>query len=169
VSKKWRIYRRVGPRRLAGGGFPSRPGYVPGPPGDPAPGPPRPRPPCAPAPGPPGLVRLGALAQQLLVERFAPACVLINRKCEILYFAGTTQDYLVQPTGVATQDLMSRLRDGLSTKLRGAIRKAIRDGERPVVIASVRRGDVWHRAQVAVERLAGGGALEGLLLISMVD
>jgi len=156
ISKHWRISRRIGPTRYDKLRLQVMAESASGPR-------------VVPAPRPPTIGRLGALAEQLLLERFAPACVLINRKCEILYFAGPTEDYLLQPTGVATQDLMSRLRDGLSTKLRGAIRKAIRDGERPVVIASVRRGDVWHRAQVAVERLAGGGALEGLLLISMVD
>jgi hypothetical protein len=37
---------------------------------------------------------------QALVERFVPASVLIDRKGEILYFAGPTQDYLRQPSGV---------------------------------------------------------------------
>ena len=156
VSKHWRIYRRIGPTRYDKVRFPVMDESAFGRGVDP--------PPHA-----PGIGRLGTLAVQLLLERFVPACVLINRKCEIVYFAGPTQDYLVQPTGVPTQDLMSRLRDGLPTKLRGAIRRAIRDGERPVVVASVRRGDVWHRVTVSVEPLAGIGAMEGLLLISFVD
>ena len=133
VSKHWRIYRRIGPTRYDKVRFPVMEESALGRRVDPS-------------PLHPGIGRLGALAQQVLLERFVPACVLINRKYEILYFAGPTQDYLVQPTGVPTQDLMSRLRDGLPTKLRGAIRRAIREGERPVVIAlAVRRGDVWHR------------------------
>jgi two-component system, chemotaxis family, CheB/CheR fusion protein len=157
VSKHWRIYRRVGSTRYDKVRFPVMEESALGRRVDPS-------------PGHPGVGRLGALAEQLLLERFVPACVLINRKSEILYFAGPTQDYLVQPTGVPTQDLMSRLRDGLPTKLRGAIRRAIREGERPVVIAApVRRGDVWHRVKVTVEPLAGIREMEGFLLISFVD
>jgi two-component system, chemotaxis family, CheB/CheR fusion protein len=157
VSKHWRIYRRIGPTRYGKVRFPVMDESAVGRRIDPS-------------PGHLGAGRLGALAQQVLLERFVPACVLINRKHEILYFAGPTQDYLVQPTGVPTQDLMSRLRDGLPTKLRGAVRRAIRESERPVVIAaSVRRGDVWQRVKITVEPLAGIGDMEGLVLISFVD
>jgi two-component system CheB/CheR fusion protein len=156
VSKHWRIYRRIGPTRYDKVRFPVMEESALGR---------RDQSPLHPRSG-----RLGALAQQVLTERFVPACVLINRKYEILYFAGPTEDYLIQPTGVPTEDLMSRLRDGLPTKLRGAIRRVIREGERPVVIAStVRRGDAWHRVKVTVEPLAGIGELEGFLLISFAD
>ena len=157
ISKKWRIYRRVGPRRPAGMQFSAVPEYAPGRPVDPSRGRSDP-------------VRLGALAQQLLIERFVPACVLINRKYEILYFAGTTQDYLVQMSGVPTQDLISRARNGLRTKLRGAVRRAVDDGQRTVVTgAHVQRDDGWHRARITVEPLGRPREAEGLLLVSFVD
>ena len=159
VSKHWRIYRRIGPTRYDKIRFPVMEESALGRRVDPSPG--HPHPPIG---------RLDALAERLLLERFVPACVLINRQHEILYFAGPTQDYLVQPAGVPTQDLMSRLRDGLPTKLRGAIRRAIREGGHPIVIAApVRRGDKWHRVKVTVEPLAGMGEMEGFLLISFVD
>jgi two-component system CheB/CheR fusion protein len=80
------------------------------------------------------------LALRALAERFVPASVLINRKYEILYFAGPTQDYLQQPTGVPTQDLMSRVRGGLEARLRGAIRKAVSDGETVVAVGAASGG-----------------------------
>jgi two-component system CheB/CheR fusion protein len=157
VSKHWRIYRRIGPTQNDKVRFPVMEESALGRRADQSPLHPR-------------SGRLGALVQQVLTERFVPACVLIDRKYEILYFAGPTQDYLIQPTGVPTEDLMSRLRDGLPTKLRGAIRRAIREGERPVVITStVRRGEMWHPVKVTVEPLAGIGELEGFLLISFAD
>jgi two-component system CheB/CheR fusion protein len=129
ASPKGRIYRRVGPTRYDRVQFPPVTESAP-------------RPPVDGGPDPPGAGGLGALARQLLLERFAPACVLINRRYEILYFAGPTHDYLVQPTGVPTQDLMSRVRDGLQTKLRAAIRSVFTDGQRRVVTgAHVRRDD----------------------------
>jgi len=118
----------------------------------------------------PGTGQFGALARQMLLERFAPACVLINRRCEILYFAGPTHDYLVQPTGVPTQDLTSRVRDGLQTKLRAAVRGAFKDGQRRVVAgAHVRREDGWHRVQLTVEPVGMPRETDGVLLVSFVD
>ena len=67
VSKKWRIYRRIGPTRHDRLQFPLAT-------------PPRldrrarARPPSLPTPA-----RLAALAQHLLLERYAPACVIIDR------------------------------------------------------------------------------------------
>src|SRR6185436_5831575 len=157
VSKSWRIHRRIGPTRNDRIQFPLVPDYA------------RARP-TVPATRRPDGGRLGALAQQLFLERFVPACVLINAKSEILYFAGATHDYLVQPTGVPTQDLMSRTRDGLQTKLRNAIRTAVDDGARTVVGgALVRRRDGWHRVRITVEPLGGSRESEGLLLVSFVD
>jgi two-component system CheB/CheR fusion protein len=157
VSRKWRIYRRVGSTRGDWSRFPTRPGLGPAQPAGTSP----PRPDHG---------RLGTVALQALIERFVPASVLINRKHEILYFAGPTEDYLREPTGVPTQNLISRARVGLEIRLRGAIRKAFRDGERTVVNgARVRRNDAWHRVQVTAEPLEGARELEGLLLVSFVD
>ena len=53
--------------------------------------------PAEPAPAPP---KLAELTQHSLLR---PVCawpaVLINRKYEVLYFAGPTERYLVQPAG----------------------------------------------------------------------
>jgi two-component system CheB/CheR fusion protein len=157
VSRKWRIYRRIGPTRPEGVRFPTTRAYAPGLP-------------VVPSARRADAGRVGALALQDLIGRFVPASVLINRKHEILYFAGPTQDYLLQPTGFPTQDLMSRLRPGLEPRLRGAIRNALHAGERTVVTgARVRRGDAWHGVRVTAEPLKEPRELEGLLLVSFVD
>jgi two-component system CheB/CheR fusion protein len=157
VSRKWRIYRRIGPTRHDRVQFAGIAAYTPGPP-------------VVPSPRRPDAGRIGTLALQVLVERFVPASVLINRTNEILYFAGPTQDYLVQPTGAPTQNLISRARPGLETRLRGAIRKAVQDGERTVVTgARVQRGDGWRRVRLTAEPLKGSRDLDGLLLVSFVD
>jgi two-component system CheB/CheR fusion protein len=155
VSKRWRIYRRVGPTRHDRVQFPVVTGST-----------------LLRSwePGHPGTGRIGALARQLLVDRFVPACVLINRRYEILYFAGATQDYLTQPTGVPTQDLLSRAREGLQARLRTAIRGAFDGGKRIVASGTrVRRADAWHRVRIMVEPLGGTRETEGLLLVSFAD
>jgi len=159
VSKKWRIYRRVGPTRPDRVQFP----IVLAPP--PATGRLPEQLPARPSAG-----RLAGVIQHLLLERHAPACVVISRKYEVLFFSGPTHDYLVQPGGPPTQDLMALTRDGVQGKLRNAIRQAI-EQDAPVTLigAHVRRAGAYQRVRVTVEPLKGSRDTEGLLLVSFVD
>ena len=68
--------------------------------------------------------KIGGLAQQALLETYAPASVLINVRNEGLYFFGPTDRYLKVATGEASRDIMAMARDGLRTRLRAAIRQA---------------------------------------------
>ncbi len=157
LSSKAHLYRRVGPTRYDRVQFPTRAES----------GSTRPVDRGAHAPG---ARQFGALARQLLLDRFAPACVLIDRRCEILFFAGATHDYLHQPAGVPTWSLMPRLRNGLQAKLRTAINGVLADGQRRIVAgAHVRRSDGWHRVQLTVEPVPMARDTDGLLLVSFVD
>ena len=122
-------------------------------------------------PSPPNPARLATLAQHLLLQRYAPACVIINRAGEILYFHGRTDDYLVQPSGLPTQDLIAQARSGLRTKLRGAVQEAIRDNQRVILPGvQVRRGNAFPRVKITVEPLnATNTETEGLWLVSLED
>jgi len=72
---------------------------------------------------------LGDLSQRLLLETYAPASVLINRKQEGLYYFGPTDRYLRTAAGEASRDVIAMAREGLPGKLRAAIRRA--NQERP--------------------------------------
>ncbi len=158
VSPKWRIYRRIGRTPHDTLQFPvvaSTMARVV-----------RARTASQPTPG-----RLAALAQQLLLQRYAPACVLINRSGEILYFHGRTDAYLAQPSGLPTRDLIAQARGGLRTKLRGAVHAAIRDHQR-VVLPDIpmRRGDAVARVKITVEPLnTTTMEVEGLWVVSLED
>ena len=65
--------------------------------------------------------RLGELVQRRLLQDYAPASVLINRQCQILYFYGPTDRYLRQPTGTPTGDLIAMAREPLRTRLRATV------------------------------------------------
>jgi chemotaxis methyl-accepting protein methylase len=156
VSKKWRIYRRVGPTRHDKVQFPIAPAPAPG------------RLPEA-LSGRPSAGRLAGAIQRLLLERHAPACVVINRKYEVLLFSGPTHDYLVQPGGPPTQDLMALARDGVRGNLRTAVRQAIEQDEPATLQAHVRRGGAYHRVRVTIEPLKGSRDTERLLLVSFAD
>ncbi len=158
VSAKWRIYRRIGPTRHDRLHFPVAA----------APASTTVRDPTRRAPNP---SRLATLAQSLLLRRYAPACVLVNRSGEILYFHGRTEDYLVQPDGVPTQDLLAQARNGLRSKLRSALQDAV-GGNHRIVLPGIqmRRGSAFPRVKITVEPLAPAPAEgESLWLISLED
>lgn len=126
VSEKWRIYQRVGtgapePLELSPVGRPqaaAAAGYSPR----------------------RTLTRTAdaaSLAQRLILDRFAPAGVLVDAKFNVLYFCGPTDRYLAQPTGLPTQDLLTLLREGLRSRVRSAAREAL-DTHLPVVVEDAR-------------------------------
>ena len=68
--------------------------------------------------------KLAELSQSLLVHHYAPAAVLINAQSEALYFEGPTDKYLMVPSGETSRDLLAMARQGLRPRLSSAIRTA---------------------------------------------
>lgn len=158
VSKKWRIFRRIGPTQAARVDFPivysdEDRGVEPvfGPAAKPRRG------------------RLGDLAQQALLSEYAPPAVLINRKYEILYFCGATSQFLDLPAGEPTSDLMVMARDGLRTKLRALIHRAVRDDETVSVAARVKRDGKYHPVNLTARPLHAPKSAEGLVLVTFKE
>ena len=67
------------------------------------------------------------LTHQALIETYAPASVLVDRKCECLYYSGPTDRYLQVAAGEPSRDLLAMARQGLRTKLRAVVQQASRD------------------------------------------
>jgi two-component system CheB/CheR fusion protein len=156
IAKSERVYRHVlrsRPGELGfstsadGVGIPARPGQG--------------RPPSREA-------ALADLCRRLVMETYAPAAVLINRKHECLYFLGPTDRYLRVAPGLPVHDLLAMARGSLRTRLRSAIQRAIQENAR-VVIAG---GRMSHDADagsfsIDVRPVLSDG--EELLLICFVD
>ena len=68
---------------------------------------------------------LAEACRRLVLEAYAPAAVLINRKFEYLYSLGPTERYLHVPQGQPSLGLFAMVRPRLRTKLRAAIHQAI--------------------------------------------
>jgi len=163
TSKKWRIYRRLGPTRHDIVDFPLFPGkarHL----GDAL----RPEEPEHAVTGPPA--RIAEVARRVLIERYAPASVLIDRKGRALYFHGPTGDYLEPPTGEPTRDLLALAREGLRAKLRVAVRQAAAENQSTSFSARVRQGAALRAVAVTVAPVTAsrepGQEAAGLLLVS---
>jgi two-component system CheB/CheR fusion protein len=70
------------------------------------------------------------LCQKLVLEAYAPAAILINRKYECLHFMGPTDRYLRIAPGRPFHDLLAMARNGVRTKLRSAIQLACEENKR---------------------------------------
>jgi two-component system CheB/CheR fusion protein len=115
-------------------------------------------------------VDFAELTQQFLVNIYAPAAVLINRTGQIFYFSGATMRYLDQPTGEPTQDLMLLAREGLRSKLRALIRKALSENQ-PVSEHGIRlkRNGGQVSVTVSVRPLQTTRYPDGLMLVTFED
>ncbi|WP_169566738.1 CheR family methyltransferase [Sneathiella limimaris] len=65
------------------------------------------------------------LCQQLILEKYASAVVLINQKNECLYSIGSTDHYLQMKLRNQKQDLLTMVRPNIRSKLQAAISQAI--------------------------------------------
>ena len=103
----------------------------------------------------------------MLLEGYAPASVLVNRKHQGLYYYGPTDLYLKMPTGVASLDLLSSAREGLRPAIRAALDKASQGQERVAIAGQMRRNGHSVTVTVSAQPVKSDG--EELVLVSFLD
>ena len=157
VSKKWRIYRRIGVGHRTNVEIPARSR--------------QPNRRCSKPPASAASPRpsLTSMAQQTLLDRFAPACVMIDRKLQVLYVHGLIENYLTIPAGELTTRVVDMAREGLRARLRGAIAKCIETGRPVAFTARTRRGEKSVPVKATVSPLRHLRETDGLLLITFED
>lgn len=111
---------------------------------------------------------ISRVMERLLLERFAPAGVLVNDRGEVVYIHGRTGRYLEPASGESARpNVLEMARDGLEMELRSALREAVSgktDVVRPNVL--VRSEGVTGAVDVTVHYLGEPGPLDGLLLVT---
>lgn len=115
-------------------------------------------------------VRVRDLAEQALLERHVPACVVINAEGEVLYIHGHTGRYLEPAAGEPSGSVFKMARDGLRFELTAAVRKVLARKE-SVLYERLRvqsDGEV-SVVNLTVEPLAGPDAVKGILLVIFED
>ncbi|NBC33664.1 MAG: PAS domain-containing protein [Alphaproteobacteria bacterium] len=154
VSKRWRVFQRIGATRHDIVDFPllgrnNRRGEE----GQAAPQ-------SAPAPAPRD--QPPELARRALLDRFAPPSVLVDGDLRVLYFHGETAPFLRHPDGEPTNDLMALLRDGLQMPVR-TVSQAAREA------GGSRSGEAWVQEKgryrpTLVTAMPAGGASDAMLI-----
>jgi two-component system CheB/CheR fusion protein len=159
VSKKWRIFHRTGTARPTRAGFPIQAGE------------PIHEPRLAPRSAVVLPNNLSELTRKILLEDYAPAAVVINRRYEVLHYSGPTQLYLQQPGGPPSHDLLTLSLPALRPRIRAAVIKAINADERTDIGGiRLKRGGKPVLVRLAVQPLPRNKpAEEGLFLVTFQD
>ena len=157
ISKPQRIYRRVGGAR-PGDFSPSSSA------GDSARLRARPGPAATPSPQ----IELAELCRQMVLEAYGPAAVLINRKFECLYFQGPVDRYLKVMPGRPVNDVIAMAREGVRTKLRSAVQRALHENARIVMPGGRTKGGAGFSSFSVVVIPAPRGR-EELLLVCFAE
>lgn len=157
ISKRWRIYRRIDRQRLDKLVLPM---------------PRSPR--LLPVTPPLNLTvdsqdRVSRPIQQFMLAHHTKACAVVNRNYDILYLFGPTQDYLSQPSGEVTLNLLAWLEGGLRSTLRAALHRATESGQSVQISGRLQRGESWQSLRCTVEPLTLFKEVEGLLLVIFED
>src|SRR5471030_607796 len=126
-----------------------------------------------PGTNPPGTnppASLQVLADQLVLQSYAPPAVLTNETGDIFYVSGRTGKYLEPAAGKANWNIFAMARDGLRYELAGAFKQALRKKESVALTGLTvgTNGGAQH-VDVTVRRLEDSGALQGLMLIVFTD
>lgn len=147
VSKRWRIYRRLGSGRspmLEFSQWPIR---------------------DEPVRAADAKPKLADIALKSLAERFAPASVLIDKNYRVLHFHGSTDDFLTQPAGPPTFDLLALAREGLRMTVRNAVRKAIDTAETATFRCAV-KGEARNSVIVSASPVGSTSDANLMVLVS---
>jgi two-component system, chemotaxis family, CheB/CheR fusion protein len=110
------------------------------------------------------------LADQLLLQHYSPAGVLVNEHGDIIYISGRTGKYLEPAVGKANMNIFAMLREGLRNEFPVAFRKAVSKKE-AVVLRNIKieSDGSYQTLNVHIRWLSKPEPLNGMLLIIFTD
>ena len=108
---------------------------------------------------------LQTLADQVLLQAFSPAAVLVNAAGDIVYISGRTGQYLEPAAGKANWNLHVMLRPALRTPIAMALRQALQERLSVVLKGLPLSTDRPDQLQVTVHPLQEPQALAGMAMV----
>jgi two-component system CheB/CheR fusion protein len=111
-------------------------------------------------------ISIPQMVQDILLESYAPPCVIINEKGEIIYFQGRTGKYLEPAPGGARLGILEMAREGMKLELGSAMRRAISQ-KKDITIEGLRIKDDggFQTVNVTVKPIREPEALRGLMMV----
>lgn len=113
---------------------------------------------------------LQALADHLILERYAPPAVLLDDKGNILYVSGRTGKYLEPAAGKANWNIFAMAREGLRYELASTFHKALEQKNSLTVRGlQVETNSGKQPVDITIQRLEEPEALRGMVMILFAD
>jgi two-component system, chemotaxis family, CheB/CheR fusion protein len=117
------------------------------------------------SPQTPTTANVQVLADQLLLQKFSPAAVLVNELGDILYISGHTGQYLEPAAGKANWNIHVMTRPAIRTPLAVALRRTIKERTAIEVHGLRMDGNVTHQLDLTVEAIDEPKALQGMVMV----
>jgi two-component system CheB/CheR fusion protein len=115
-------------------------------------------------------VRVRDLAEKALLDRHAPACVVVNAEGEVLYIHGHTGRYLEPASGEPTGSLFKMARDGLRFEITAGVHKVL---AQKVAVRyerlHVKNDGGVSLVNLTIEPLLGPDSAKGVLMVLFED
>lgn len=114
---------------------------------------------------------LQAAADQVLLQVYAPAAVVVNDEGDIVYISGRTGKYLEPAAGKANWNFHAMVREGLRTPLASALRRAANQSE-PLSLPGLQvqlPGGGTQGVDITIQALREPTALRGMKMIVFRD
>ncbi|MDN5752496.1 MAG: ATP-binding protein [Nitrosospira sp.] len=103
------------------------------------------------------------LVRELLLKQRSATAVLIDRDWQALYFYGPTQEFIWQPEGAATRDLLAMVSDEVRIALRAAVHSVRNEGHAgEIIIPPPPGGD----RQLRIRAIEASEENKGLVLVT---
>ncbi|MCJ7800310.1 MAG: PAS domain-containing protein, partial [Polaromonas sp.] len=115
-------------------------------------------------------INLQALADQVLLQNFSPAAVLVTAEGDILYISGRTGKYLEPAAGKANWNIHAMAREGLRFELASAVKKSLRQAG-PVKVKGLQVGSDGEsqRVDLTVQAIDKPAGLRGRVMVLFAD
>ena len=115
-------------------------------------------------------INVQALADQVLLQNFSPAAVLVTADGDILYISGRTGKYLEPAAGKANWNIHAMAREGLRFELASAVKKALRQtGPVKVNGLQVDGNGESERVDLTVQAIDKPAGLRGRVMVLFAD
>jgi two-component system, chemotaxis family, CheB/CheR fusion protein len=109
--------------------------------------------------------KIQTLVDRLIVQRFAPICVLCSEQGDVIYLSARAGKYLEPAVGRANLNLFSMVREGLRFELSRTFSKAVREDRAVARRVAVGTDGGTQRVTLTVERLKQPKPLEGTVMV----
>jgi len=98
---------------------------------------------------------IAEIVNKILLQKYTPACVVVDEKYDVLYVHGQTGKYLELPTGPLKMNILDMARQGLRVELASALRTAfLKDQETSCSKIEVKQDDNIQLVDLKVSPIA---------------